>query len=416
MTVERVFVRWVGLVVVCLVVSPAPLRSQLVPGIDLQVSGQAIPVLTRADPIPRGGTLTELRVVQPVVMVDAAAMEGRLRFQATVSFEGWTIEDGELAPGDWGEGFVDRRHPHTYVHELMLTGNDLLGRLDGPVRVSLSGGKGFVAFGTDDPMSRPPVRYPVNHHFSQILERATGILGVAWGPVMVEGSLFNGDEPEHPGQWPMWDRFGDSWALRGTVMPLDGVEIQASRADLHSPEHRPGEGPPQIKWSASARWERDIGGLPVYALVEWARSSEADGFFVFHSWVGETEIRMNRHRPYYRFERTERPEEERLFDPFRSRRPHLDNSVLGITRWSVHTAGYGFTAISTRSGLTVEPFLEASYASVKRVSGLFDPRQFYGNDSIWSGSVGVRLVWRMQGHRMGRYGVAAPGMQHEHRM
>ena len=38
---------------------------------------------------------------------------------------------GELAPGDWGEGFVDRRHPHTYLHELVLSADDLLGAADG---------------------------------------------------------------------------------------------------------------------------------------------------------------------------------------------------------------------------------------------------------------------------------------------
>jgi hypothetical protein len=384
------------------------LAAQDFPGIDLQISGQAVPVYTRADPIPGGTRLSELRVVQPVLMLDASSFGGRLQFHATANLEGWTIEKGELAPGDWGEGFIDRRHPHTYVHELMLSGRDLLGRLDGPVSISLSGGKGFVAFGSDDPMSRPPLRYPVNHHFSQILERAVGILGVAWGPVMIEGSLFNGDEPERPGQWPLWSRFGDSWALRATLMPIDGVELQVSRADVHSPEHRPGQGPDQTKWNLSGRWQRDIAGLPVYAMIEYARTEEASGFFQYHSWLGEAQVQKSRHRAYYRFERTERPEEARLIDPFRTQRPHLDNSILGISRWTVNTGGYGFTLIRTRSGLNIEPFVEFSRSRVKALSGLFDPQTLFGDDTIWSGSVGVRMVWRMLGHRMGRYGVAAP--------
>ena len=36
------------------------------------------------------------------------------------------------------------------------------------VHASLSAGKGFAPFGTDDPMSRPIFRYPVNHHLAQI--------------------------------------------------------------------------------------------------------------------------------------------------------------------------------------------------------------------------------------------------------
>ena len=58
---------------------------------------------------------------------------------------------------------------------LALAGACLLGRRDGAARVSLSIGKGFAPFGTDDPMVRPFVRYPVNHHLSQILERGVAI-------------------------------------------------------------------------------------------------------------------------------------------------------------------------------------------------------------------------------------------------
>ena len=80
----------------------------------------------------------------------------------------------------------------------------------------------------------------------------------------------------------------------------------------------PARGPTRSKWSASARWSRPVGGHPVYALVEWARTSEADGFFVFHSLLAEGAWTPGRHRLQYRFERTERPEEERI-SRFRSR-------------------------------------------------------------------------------------------------
>jgi hypothetical protein len=371
-------------------------------GIDL--SAHAIPVFTEVDPIPGGRSLSEIRLVQPVAMIQAHAFGDRLRLIGGLDFEGWTLPDGELTPGAWGEGFMDRRHPHTYVHELMLSSDDLFRSLDGRLRLSLSLGKGFVAFGTDDPMSRPTLRFPVNHHFSQILERAVGIVGAAWGPITLEGSLFNGDEPEFPGEWPRVARFGDSWAVRGTVRPLTGLELQSSRAGVHSPEHRAGAGVDQVKWSVSARWERPIHGLPAYAMVEWAITSEADGFFVYHSILAEAQGEPGRHRFYYRFERTERPEEERLSDLFRSRRPILENSILGITRWTLHTAGYGYSVVRTGSGLGIEPFVEATRAEPMRVgNGLFLPSQFYHSKVLWSGSVGVRIDWRMRGHRMGRY-------------
>ncbi len=337
---------------------------------------------------------------------------------ATINLEGATLADGELAPGNWGEGFVDRRHPHTWVHELMgvaATGDVVSGR---PWAVSIAGGKGFVPFGTDDPMSRPPLRYPVNHHLAQILERAVLAAGGRLGPAVLELSLFNGDEPERPSSWPNWSRFGDSWAARLTVEPALGLEVQASYADVASPEHRGGAGPAQEKWSASLRWAGRAGSGEGYALAEWARSDEVEGIFTYESLLAEAEWRAGRLRPYLRVERTERPEEERTDPPFRSARPHLDNSILGITRWTGATGGIGVTALR-RGGFTLEPLVEASWARVESVAGgLFDPVDWYGDDRLWSFTTAVAIRWGAADarHRMGRQGavttLGVPGHGH----
>src|SRR5207247_2478024 len=115
----------------------------------------------------------------------------RLLLHAIADFEGGSIQYGQLATGAYGEGYYDRRHPHTYVHELMFTGGDLLGRWDGDVVVSLSAGKGFAPFGTHDPMSRRPMLYPANHHLAQILERAVAVTAITAGKVTLEGGTFN---------------------------------------------------------------------------------------------------------------------------------------------------------------------------------------------------------------------------------
>jgi hypothetical protein len=361
---------------------------------------------TLIDPAPGGRSLGEVRLVQPVFMVHAGALSNRVRLLTTINLEGLTISGGELTPGAWGEGFVDRRHPHTYLHELILSLDDVLGSIDGRTRVSLSAGKGFAPFGTDDPMSRPALRYPVNHHLAQILERVVLIAGVRAGPMALEGAVFNGDEPERPGQWPKVNRFGDSWSARLTISPTDAVELQASHAGVHSPEHRPGSGPDQSKWSVSGRLEGNLKRMPIYGLLEWARTSEAEGFFVFDSFLAEGAWTRGRSRLHYRFERTERPEEERL-SPFRSLRPHLENSILGTTRWTIHTLGYGWRWSAGTAPVTAEPFLEGSAGRVRNVGGgLFDARSFYGKTTFWSISVGVRLNLGMDMHRMGRYGVA----------
>lgn len=381
----------------------------------MDLAGQAVAALTRAVPVPGGGSLSELRVVQPVVMLRAHALE-RLNLLVTLNLEGATIGAGELTPGAWGEGFVDRRHPHTYLHELLLTADDLLGEADGATRISLTAGKGFAPFGTDDPMIRPPLRYPVNHHLAQILERAVAIVAIRHRGVSGEIGLLNGDEPERPGQWPrVRGRFGDSWAARLTGAPIVGLELQASYAQVHSPEHRPGAGTDQAKWSLSGRWEGSLGRRQTYALVEWARTSEAGGFFVFSSLLAEGAWSAGRHRLHYRFERTERPEEQRI-SSFRSLRPHLDNSILGITRWTIHTVGYSTPRLK-RGRLSVQPLVELSYGRMARVGGgLFDIRQLYGRDEFWSWTLGIRVGFGEGMHRMGRYGAAmSDGPSHRHR-
>src|SRR2546427_524608 len=242
------------LAVLCLsVAAPLGLCAQ---SPSLHFSGQAIPLLTTTNAVPGGATLTEGRLVQPVLMLEGAALGDHLQLHAMGDFEGWTIPHGQLATGAYGEGYYDRRHPHTYVHELMLTGADVLGPLGSRIVVSVSAGKGFAPFATDDPMSRPPMLYPANHHLAQILERAVAVAAITAGKVTFEGGTFNGDEPEYPSQWPKWNRFGDSWALRASGRPVSGLEAQVSRAHVHSPEHRQGAGTDQEKWSASARWER----------------------------------------------------------------------------------------------------------------------------------------------------------------
>ena len=117
------------------------------------------------------------------------------------------------------------------------------------------------------------------------------------------------------------------------------------------------------------------------------------------------------------FESTDRPEDMRTLDLFRSVRPHLENSILGITRWNLHTIGYQFTVSLAGDRLDVAPFAEGTFGTVKNIEGAFDPKLFYGSESVQSLSIGFRLSWRLRGHRMGRYGGLLenePGMADMH--
>lgn len=376
---------------------------------QLAVGAQATPTLIRADPVPGGGTLTELRVVQPIAYGAGELLGGRLRVHAMLNLEGVTLKHGVLATGGWGEGFADRRHPHTLVHEAVATLTDAV-RVP-VVQWSLTAGKGFAPYGTDDPMSRPAMAFPVNHHWSQVLERLIVIAAVRAGPASLEAGLFNGDEPEGPFKWPNWSRFGDSWSVRGTVRPAAGVELQGSLAAVKSPEQRQGAGLENRKASLSARLERSTAAGTLYAFAEWAVNSEGGGFFRYHTALAEAQLSRPAGRVYLRLERTDRPEEQRVLnDPFRTVRPHLDNSNLGITRWNAVTAGVGLPLLRAGARVRAEGIVEGQYLRVNSVTGgVFDPAAWWGRNDLWMASVALRVGIGGRPHRMGRYGVAMDG-------
>src|SRR5258708_26801574 len=81
------------------------------------VMGQAIPLLTRASPSAGGVTQTGATLTQPILLARGPWRE-TLAFDATFDAEGLTMPDGALYTGGAGEGLVDRRPPHTHVHQI----------------------------------------------------------------------------------------------------------------------------------------------------------------------------------------------------------------------------------------------------------------------------------------------------------
>ncbi len=373
----------------------------------------AIPVVTRADPTAIRANLTEGYITMPLLM--AHANHGPLRGIATFDFEGLTMARGELVTGASGEGFVDRRHPHSYVHELMggvehpREGTDK----KPPFDVSFFAGRGFAPFGSDDPMVRPFEKYPVNHHLAQILERLVAIAAVRYGPLIGEVGTFNGDEPVSPASMPNWGRFGDSWSGRLTVLPLAHTEVAGSVAHVTSPEIRAGNGLDQQKSSLYARYDfNHDNGSRQYALVEWEHTDELDGGTTInslYSLLGEAAVCRADVIVGARLERTDRAEEEPTTDPFRTPRPPLDLSSLGISRWTTLTFGVASPALKTGI-ISGRPFVEVARLHVTpgNPPGIFNADLRYGTSWLWMFSAGVRLHAGMMHGRMGRYGAALP--------
>jgi hypothetical protein len=375
----------------------------------IAVGAHAIGMVTRQSPAIAGARFTEGYLTQPTLMAHASAWREVITLQLMLSLEGQTLERGELNPGMVGEGYIDRRHPHTYLHELTISLEQRMSALRGSITI----GKGFAPFGTDDPMARPFVKYPINHHLAQILERVVAIAAVSKGPVSLEAGVFNGDEPESAGDAPNRARLWDSWAARVTFTPAAGAEIQASYAMVRSPELASGGGTDDRKWSASARYDAVRGRR--YALVEGARTTHYVGSspgYSFNSFLAEAESGIGPVLAAGRLEVTERPDEERLTDPFRTPLGGHDFSILGRTRWTIVSTRVA-APFSLPSRVAIVPFIELAHHWVRetlRPSG-FSPAEFYGSDRIWIASVGARVAFGAVHARMGRYGAAVSGQR-----
>ena len=397
-----------ALLIMILVITARPLSAQI------EMGAQAVGVFTRVDPATLGRTLNEGYITQPALFAHGVAMNGALDAHVMLNFEGLTLKRGELNPGISGEGYVDRRHPHTYLHEATLS----LRTAIAGVQASATAGRGFAPFGTDDPMVRPFVAYSANHHLSQILERLVAIGALRRGALTVEAGVFNGDEPTGPSSLGRIGRFGDSWSARATLQRA-GFELAASDAHVASPEVAPGGGLDQHKQNYSLRAERMLGNANVYGLAEYSRTSELHRgavAYTFRSYLAEASATRNAWRAAARYENTTRPEEERLIDPFRSVQPATDNSIVGRTRFATVSLQL---ARSTRvRGVFGQPFveIERTRATALDQPAVYDPPSFYGSNVLWTFSAGVRVWAGMMHMRMGRYGVAQPAttMQMDH--
>jgi len=147
------------------------------------------------------------------------------------------LQTGESADGT--TPLVDRQHPHDFFMELAASYSLKLGADSAAfVYVGLPGepALGPTAFMHRFSGLRNP-EAPLTHHWLDSTHITFGVatLGVSKGNVQLEGSWFNGREPD-PARWNIETRQFDSWSTRLSYNPLPELSMQISYGDLKSPE------------------------------------------------------------------------------------------------------------------------------------------------------------------------------------
>jgi hypothetical protein len=255
---------------------------------------------------PRGGN----EFIAPNWWMGMATREtsrGRLTFTSMLSLDPATVgkagyrEIFQAGEALNGRPLIDRQHPHDLFMQLAAvwrvpinssTGLTLAGA---PVGEPALGPVAFMhrASAADNPTA------PLGHHTFDSQHISFGVVTAAvdHGPFVIEGSVFNGREPDEN----RWDfDFGrlDSFSGRLWYRPGAEWEIQASSGHLKSPEAlAPGN---IVRSTASASWTRQTGAAISSVTTAYGRNDTDHGpqnaFFV------EGSHHVGRNTIYGRFE------------------------------------------------------------------------------------------------------------------
>ena len=200
-------------------------------------------------------------------MASRDTSHGRLTFTGMLSLEALTVgTDGygeifQVGEALNGRPLVDRQHPHDVFMQLgtiwriPLTADTGFTLAGGPVGEPALGPVAFMhrASAIDNPTA------PLSHHTFDSTHISFGVVTAAidHGPIVIEGSVFNGREPDQ-NRWNF--DFGplDSYSARIWYRPNGEWELQASSGKLTSPEQlEPGLN--VVRSTASVQWTRKRG-------------------------------------------------------------------------------------------------------------------------------------------------------------
>jgi hypothetical protein len=244
---------------------------------------------------------------------------GRLGLRAMVSLEPWTIgrdgyplllQTGETAGGS--RALVDRQHSQDLLDELAATYSIDLGRASS--LFAYLGLPGEPALGPPAYMYRFSAmdnpEAPLSHHWLDSTAGTFGVvsLGAVLGTLKLEGSAFNGREPDQVRTNVEESPTLDSYSFRATLEPDPGLAVQASFGNLKSPEEL-APNVDVVRSTVSVMYNAPIAEAGnLQTTLAWGRNQRHPGRTTnAYLWEGEASF-FTRHNVFYRVEELENDE------------------------------------------------------------------------------------------------------------
>lgn len=241
-------------------------------------------------------------------MLSRPAAGGTLQFNLMLSLDPLTVgEDGyreifQVGETLDGRPLIDRQHPHDFLMQAAAGWRTPLPRGYALTLVGAPVGEpslGPVAFMHRASAAENPTA-PLAHHTFDSTHIAMGVLTAAVdrGPFQLEGSVFQGREPDEQ-RWDLVD-FGplDSWSVRGWYRPNREWSFQVSHGFLTEPEELE-EGNVR-RTTASASWIRPHARGTTASTVAYGRNDKLRA--AFNAFLAESTHTFGGNALYGRYE------------------------------------------------------------------------------------------------------------------
>jgi hypothetical protein len=238
------------------------------------------------------------------------AQKGLFAARAMISFDPLTVgkhgypllfQTGETFKG---ERLVDHQHPHDLVDELSLSYSysftkdiDAYGYVGYPGEPAL-GPPTFMH--RSSAMSNPDA--PLGHHWQDATHISFGVgtIGLRYKMMKVEGSIFNGHEPDEE-RYNFDPLYLNSYSYRVSLNPTRNWALQFSQGFLDSPEALE-PGVDVTRTTASIIFSKYKGNNRHYdASIVWGYNSSTNGHKE-HSVLIEDNHRISKSSIYFRYE------------------------------------------------------------------------------------------------------------------